>query len=109
QRDFLSAWIAIFFAGAVAVFFAGSARYLLPIAAPVAILVTRAASPRFLWTGFALQMALSLALAAANFQHWKGYRDFALSLPNNGRRTWANTEWGLRYYLESAGALPLPK
>src|SRR5262249_3099714 len=36
-REFLSAWIAIFFAGAISVFFAGSARYLLPIAAPVAI------------------------------------------------------------------------
>src|SRR5438105_2197586 len=54
-------------------------------------------------------MALSVALAGANYQHWNGYRQFAASLPNNGQRTWANAEWGLRYYLESRGALPLPK
>ena len=43
DRDtaFLAAWIALFFGGAVAVFFAGSARYLLPMAAPVALLVSR--------------------------------------------------------------------
>jgi hypothetical protein len=109
QREFLSAWIAIFFAGAVAVFFAGSARYLLPIAAPVAILATRAAKSQLLWVGFALQMALSVALAGANYQHWDAYRSFAQSIPKNGQRTWANAEWGLRYYLESAGALPLPR
>jgi hypothetical protein len=38
---FLASWIGIFFAGALAIFFAGSARYLLPTAAPVALLVSR--------------------------------------------------------------------
>jgi 4-amino-4-deoxy-L-arabinose transferase-like glycosyltransferase len=109
QRDFLSAWIVIFFGGAIAVFFAGSARYLLPIAAPLAILTARRVPARLLWIGFALQMALSLALASANYQHWNAYREFAASRPKNGQRTWANAEWGLRYYLESTGALPLPK
>ena len=109
QRDFLGAWIAIFFAGAILVFFAGSARYLLPIAAPVAILVARAASPGALWTGFALQMLLSLALAGANYQHWNAYRGFVASLPKDSPRVWANAELGLRYYLESSGALPLSK
>ena len=43
DRDvaFLAAWIGLFFAGALAVFFAGSARYLLPMAAPVALLASR--------------------------------------------------------------------
>ena len=41
HRDFLAAWAVIFFAGALLIFFAGSARYLLPIAAPVAILAAR--------------------------------------------------------------------
>ena len=36
ETIFLLAWIALFFAGAVVVLFAGSARYLLPMAAPVA-------------------------------------------------------------------------
>ena len=84
QRDFLGEWIAMFFAGAVVVFFAGSARYLLPMAAPVAILAVRAVSSRVLWIGFALQMALSIALAGANYQHWNGYREFARSVQREG-------------------------
>jgi hypothetical protein len=106
---FLNGWIAIYVTGALLVFFAGSARYLLPIAAPLAILTARAASPPWLWTGWALQMALSVALAVANYQHWNAYREFAKSIPANSQRVWINTEWGLRYYVESAGGLPLPR
>src|SRR5581483_3601708 len=71
ETQFLAAWIAIFFAGAVAVFFAGSARYLLPLAAPVALLVSRL-GPRWLTIGFAAQLSLGLGLAAANYMHWDG-------------------------------------
>jgi hypothetical protein len=111
SRDFLALWIVVFFAGALVVFFAGSARYLLPIAAPMAILAARSGPARALWVGFGLQMALSLALAAANYQHWDAYRKFAESLKRShpGVRTWSAAEWGLRYYLESNGALPLAK
>ena len=110
QTRFLIAWIAIFFAGALIVFFAGSARYLLPMAAPVALLASRL--PRkWLAAGFAAQMALSLGLAIVNYQHWDGYRRFAANLRNaaDGHRVWVDGEWGLRYYLESQGALPLTK
>lgn len=105
---FLTAWTGIFFAGALAVFFAGSARYLLPIAAPLALLVSWL-RPRWLAAGFALQMALSIALAVVNYQHWDGYRQFAGSLRDEtrGRRVWINGEWGLRFYLEADGGLPL--
>lgn len=107
---FLAAWIALFFAGALVVFFAGSARYLLPIAAPVALLVSRL-SRRWLAPAFALQLALGLGLASVNYQHWDGYRRFAqlLQIQSAGKRVWINGEWGLRYYLESAGALPLTR
>jgi hypothetical protein len=110
DTQFLLAWIAIFFAGAVTVFFAGSARYLLPIAAPVALLVSRL-RPRWLALGFVLQMTLSLGLAAMNYQHWDGYRQFAASLPakTTGRRVWVDGDWGYRYYLTAEGALPLAK
>ncbi len=110
ETQFLLAWIAIFFAGALAVFFAGSARYLLPMAAPVALVASRL-RVRWLAAGFALQMALSLGLAAANYRHWDGYRQFAFNLrgPAAGHRVWVDGEWGLRYYLESDGALPLTK
>jgi hypothetical protein len=112
RRDFLAAWAVIFFAGALLIFFAGSARYLLPIAAPVAILAARAApSTRWLTAGFALQMILSLGLATANYQHWDGYRQFAKTLAPDAaqHRVWVDSEWGLRYYLESEGALPLSR
>jgi hypothetical protein len=111
RRDFLAAWAVIFFAGAMLIFFAGSARYLLPMAAPVAILAARASSQRWLAAGFALQLILSLGLATANYQHWDGYRQFAATLAQDARdhRVWVDAEWGLRYYLESEGALPLAK
>jgi hypothetical protein len=107
---FLLAWIGIFFAGALVVFFAGSARYLLPMAAPVVLLASRL-RPKWLAAGFALQLALGLGLAVVNYQHWDGYRQFAhsLRLAAAGHRVWIDGEWGLRYYLESDGALPLEK
>lgn len=112
DRDtvFLLAWMGIFFAGAVVVFFAGSARYLLPLAAPVCLLVARLRT-RWLALGFAAQITLGLCLASANYDHWDGYRRFARELrPLAGaRRVWINSEWGLRYYLENDGGLPLKK
>jgi hypothetical protein len=109
RGDFPATWAAIFFAGALLIFFAGSARYLLPIAAPVAILAARTSAPRWLYAGFALQLALSLGLAIANYQHWDGYRQFAKTLAPDAaqHRVWVDAEWGLRFYLESEGALPL--
>jgi hypothetical protein len=107
-RDFLNSWVLIFFCASAFLFFAGSARYLLPMAAPVAILAVRAVHSRVVVAGIALQLALGLALAVVNDQHWDAYRDFAASLPRD-RRIWINAEWGLRFYLESNGGLPLPK
>ncbi len=108
---FLSAWALIFFAAAVVMFFAGSARYLLPAAAPLALLAARrlAKRPAWLWAGFLCQLAVSLGLARVNYEHWDGYRRFAQALAPEARRArlWINGEWGLRYYLESEGGLPL--
>jgi hypothetical protein len=108
-RDFLAQWVLIFFASALILFFAGSARYLLPIALPIAILATRRVSRRWQQIGFAASLALGLALAIVNYQHWDGYRRFARQIQNDvaTKRVWINGEWGLRYYLESEGALPL--
>ena len=108
-RDFLAQWVLIFFAGALAIFFAGSARYLLPIALPVAILATRRVGPRLLTVGVACGLTLSVLLAEVNYQHWSGYRKFARSLQQQAetKRLWIDGEWGLQYYLESEGGLPL--
>ncbi|MBK9169481.1 MAG: glycosyltransferase family 39 protein [Bryobacterales bacterium] len=108
EAFWLVAWAGIFFAGALAIFFAGSARYLLPMAAPVALLVSRLPVP-WLAAGWALQWTLSLGLATVNYQHWDGYRRFVEDLRPHAenRRVWINSEWGLRWYLEAEGGLPL--
>ena len=110
RTQFLVAWIVIFFASALVIFFAGSARYLLPMAAPMAMLA--AGLPRrWLAIGFALQMTLSLGLAIMNYQHWNAYRVYAASLDRviENHRVWVDDEWGLRHYMEERGALPLTK
>lgn len=111
KKDFLDAWVVIFFAGALIVFFAGSARYLLPIAAPLAILAANRCSTPMLNAGFALQMVLSVGFTIVNYQTWDAYRQFAMSLAPEvaQRRTWVDHDWGLRYYLESEGALAVPR
>ncbi|MEI9977266.1 MAG: hypothetical protein WDO73_37580 [Ignavibacteriota bacterium] len=108
--QFLVAWIAIFFGAALVIFFAGSARYLLPMAAPMAMLA--AALPRrWVAVGFGLQMALSLGLAIVNYQHWDACRVYAAGLAPviENHRVWVDDEWGLRHYLQDQGALPLQK
>ena len=40
RTQFLIAWIVLFFGASLVVFFAGSARYLLPMVAPVAMLAS---------------------------------------------------------------------
>ena len=110
ETAFLAAWVALFFGGAAVLFFAGSARYLLPMAAPVVLLVSRL-RVRWLAIGFAAQLALSLALATVNYQHWDGYRRFARQIraATAGHRVYIDGEWGLRYYLEADGGLPLER
>ncbi len=108
---FLAAWVLIFFAAALALFFAGSARYLLPLAPPLVLLVARALAhrPRWLAAGFAVHLLFGLALGFVNYQHWNGYRQFASSLRgvSGQKRVWINGEWGLRFYVEADGGLPL--
>jgi hypothetical protein len=111
RKEFLSAWVVMFFVASLAIFFAGSARYLLPIAAPVAILVAREVPERGLIAGIAAQLLISLGLATANHQHWDQVRAFADRVIGQaqGRRVWVDAEWGIRHYLEDRGALPLRK
>jgi hypothetical protein len=110
---FLAAGVVLFFAAAMVLFFAGSARYLLPMAAPMALLAARSfdARPGWIVAACAAQGLLTLALAWVNYEHWDGYRVFAGEFrkqPAAGR-VWINGEWGLRFYLESDGGLPLER
>ncbi|MBI2687528.1 MAG: hypothetical protein HYX27_14540 [Acidobacteria bacterium] len=100
KKEWLGQWILLFFAASLALFFAGSARYLLPLALPVCIAVAE-------HTGYwavGANLVLGLLLATVNYQHWDGYRRVAAP---EDKRVWVNGEWGLRFYLESRGALPL--
>ena len=107
QTRFLLAWMAVFYAGALTVFFAGAARYLLPVAAPFALLASRL-RVRWLGPGVALQLALALGLASVNYQHWDGYRRFAPTLPS-GHRIWVDGEWGLRAFTTASMSTSLPE
>jgi hypothetical protein len=105
---FLLLWIGGFLLVAWGIFFAGSARYLLPMAAPVALLASRAPL-RWVRVACIAQFVVSFGLAVANYQHWDGYREFARSLQTETqhKRVWVEGEWGLRHYFEADGALPL--
>lgn len=108
-NDFLKTWIVLFFGASLVIFFAGSARYLLPMAAPVALLAAR--ERKWVAPAFAANLALGLGLAWVNYQHWDGYRQFVAGIRKDisEKRVWTNSELGLRYYLESEGALQLSR
>ncbi len=109
--DYLEAWLALFYVFALIVFFAGSARYLLPAAVPVVFSTVNRleGKRRLLIAGFALQLALSLALNHANYEHWNAYKLAIAQIKDSlaTQRAWVAGEWGLRFYAESAGAAPL--
>jgi len=107
ETRFHVAWIAIFMAGVLAVFFAGSARYLLPIAAPLAILASRL-PVKWIAPAFAIQLGIGLGLAAANYEHWDGNRRFAASIKDvtANHRVFVDNDWGLRYYIEADHGRP---
>jgi 4-amino-4-deoxy-L-arabinose transferase-like glycosyltransferase len=111
ENRFLAFWLLIYFCAALAIFFAGAARYLLPLAAPLVLLVTRALKdrPRWLYAALAMNLALGAGLGWVNAQHWLGSRAFvAEAMPlAGGARVWTSAEWGARYYAERAGAKAL--
>ncbi len=66
----------LFFAAALALFFAGSARYLLPLAAPLAFLLALHFEDRPLSSPphSSETSPSDSALAWVNYQHWDAYR-----------------------------------
>jgi len=56
-------------------------------------------------------MALSVSFAIVNYETWGAFRQFATSLAPEASQTrvWVEKDWGLRYYLESEGALAVPR
>ncbi|MFM7200950.1 MAG: hypothetical protein ACKO6N_09190 [Myxococcota bacterium] len=92
-----------------------SVRYLLPGAVPALLLVLRrgtwASHPLWLaWAcrlGGGLGLLVSLALASADQQLANAYRAGVERLPPLEGTRYFVGHWGMQYYLERAGALPL--
>jgi hypothetical protein len=107
---FLRTWVFLFFAAALVIFYAGAARYILPIALPVAILATWAlrSHPRWIAAGVAAQFVFSLALAKEHYDQSNAYREFARNIKTDGP-LWINGEWGLQYYGQQAGGRPMQR
>ena len=107
---FLAVWLGVFFLASVVVFYAGSARYLLPLAPALALLVVRRPRHTGVIAGLAVtHLVLGLCLARAEYEYDEQYRAFAQRLEpmRDSRRLWSNAEWGLRYYLGRLGGEPL--
>lgn len=104
-------WPQVFFLSSLALFFAGSARYLMPMAAPIVFLTVNKLEerPKWLYGGLAASLLLGLGLAFSNYQHWAGYRDFvsAHGTEIRAHRVWVNGAEGLRFYAGNLGALPM--
>jgi len=104
-------WPQVFFVSALALFFAGSARYLLPMAAPIVLMtvIELDQRPKWLYGGLGASLLLGLGLALSNYQHWAGYRDFVAvhAAEMRANRVWVNGAEGLRFYAGNLGALPM--
>lgn len=109
DSGFLGAWVLVFFLGSLALFYAGSARYLLPVAPALAVLVvSRVRSRSLLACGLALNLLLGLGLALQEGMLAVAHRDAAREFAETfDGRAWTNSEWGLRYYLGQVGVEPL--
>ncbi|MFZ5928001.1 MAG: hypothetical protein ACOYX1_11195 [Acidobacteriota bacterium] len=105
-EGWLGWWVRIYFAASAVLFFAGAARYLLPVAPPLAILAAERLGKRRLAAAVFTQAALAFALAYAAMHHWQAYKDIAAKV-ESGSQTYVAGEWSLRYYLEKRGARPV--
>ena len=109
----LAAWCLLYFSFAALAFFAGAARYLLPLVAPMVLLLVLQSSGRLmraLALGVNVLLGLNLSFAAYEFA-----RVYAQVQPPPGRTFLVNGEWGFRYYMRAKGgrvleahSVPLP-
>lgn len=112
DRRFLALWLVGALAGTIVLLPFGTARYMLFVLPPLALLACAAphgpASPRFR-AGAALALVATLALAGAlvlaDFEYAGAYRAFAAQVPgySQNRPAWFQGDWGFRCYMERAG------
>ena len=105
------------------VYYSGAVRYTLLALPPTLLLWCGAVEQAFiaapgrarpaLWLGVVLTGLYTAPIAYTDYQFAGLYRDYATQLVNRyakpGRTIWFTAEWGCRYYLEKAGAKPLPR
>ncbi len=110
---FLGAWFCGVFLYCSTILFTSTARYILPLALPALLLLARRLDSlalhrrAYLGAGLAATIAISLPLAAADYEFARIYVDIS----NKLRREFASRgfgisfcgEWGFRHYLEAAG------
>ena len=106
RQPVLAAWCLLYFAFACVAFFAGAARYLLPLAAPMAILfvIQFRDRPRILWLALAVNVVLGLNISFAAYEFARVYADVP---PPPGRSFLINGDWGFRYYMVAKGGRAL--
>ena len=114
REPFLAGWCLLYFAFALVAFFAGAARYLLPLVAPMVLLVVRQCATRPRWLALALvfNTFLGLNLSFATYEFARLYPQLQ---PPPGVTFLVNGEWGFRYYMVQQGgrmlqqsSVPLP-
>jgi 4-amino-4-deoxy-L-arabinose transferase-like glycosyltransferase len=113
ESVFLLLWVL-----AVPVFFVSigdmiNARYILLALPPLYLLLFRDATPVRAMTSLGLTLALSLALATADYRFVNSYRswveDTLVPARDQGFRVWGAAESGLRFYMEENGIETLDK
>jgi hypothetical protein len=110
EQPLLSLWCLVYFAFALVAFFAGAARYLMPLAVPLAILFVRQNTARDkdrrwrLWATLVIGTLLGLNLAFADYELARVYAE----LPSPpGKDFLVNGEWGFRYTMTRRGGKPI--
>jgi hypothetical protein len=106
EQPLLSLWCLAYFAFALIAFFAGAARYLMPLAVPLAILFVRQNGDRGwrLWATLLIGAVLGLNLALADYELARVYA--ALPSPA-GTDFLVDGEWGFRYTMTRRGGQPI--
>jgi hypothetical protein len=122
EQPLLTVWCLLYFAFALVVFFAGAARYLMPLAVPLAILFVRQNTigdkdRRWrLWATLVIGTVLGLNLAFADYELARVYSE--LPAPPNREANFAwiappgkdflvDGEWGFRYAMTRRGGKPI--
>ncbi len=106
EQPLLSLWCLVYFVFALVAFFAGAARYLMPLAVPLAILFVHQNQDRRWRLGatLAIGATLGLNLAFADYELARVYAQ--LSAPP-GEDFLVDGEWGFRYTMTRRGGQPI--